>query len=395
MLLLAAGLTLATAAATHLRAEDRTRGPLVAVPHCSIAPAGCALDPATPDLNPAGCAVAIVNHLERRGVRAEVIGPGTVVCGEGSRALLLEGTITATCPGRTHNESVMTQVLSVDLALDLVLKDCFSGETLGRGRSQRAIESGRRALVRDAIEEMAHHTSEMEVRNLYPDTPIRWIRADVGGERSIEIFGGAVDIESSGINDFLEDSGLDSEDYAWRWGFEVAYNPWSMQKTRIAAGLELLEVESHDTGLVDLADLGRNPANHPGFDPNGPHDVDMTLRVLGIRASVAQGFDFTLNQRISMMGTIGYYTLGHLLAPAEVRIEGLPSTSDELRDASQMLSTEIRYEWRVTPHLGVSLSGGYLYLEFPEPNRIDRAAPFPYDLDFSGTTARLGLSGRF
>ncbi len=376
-------------------AEPQTRGPLVAVLHCTIASVGCALDPSTPDLNPAGCAVAIVNQLERRGVRAEVIGPGTVVCGEGSRALLLEGTITAECPGRALNESVMTQVLAVDLSLDLVLKDCFSGETLGRGGSKRAIESGRRALVRDAIEELTHHTAEMNVRNLYPDTPIRWIRADVGGERSIELFGGAVDIESSGINDFLEDSGLDTEDYAWRGGIEVAYNAWSMQKTRIAAGLELLEVERHDTGLVNLADLGRNPANHPGFDPNGPHDVDMTLRVLGLRASIAKGLDFTLNQRVSLMGTIGYYTLGHLLAPADVRIEGLENSSDELRDATLMLSAEIRYEWRVTPHLGLNLSGGYLYLEFPEPNRIDRAAPFPYDLDFSGATARLGLSGRF
>ncbi len=381
--------------ASEARIAAKPRGPLVAVPHCSVVSEGCSLDPATPDLDPAGCALTLAKQLERRGVRAEVIGPGAVVCGEGSRALILEGNIQAQCPGRAQDEAVMDQVLAVSLAMELVLKDCFSGETIGRGRSERAIESGRRALVRDSVEELAHHTSETDVRRLYPETPVRWIRADVGGEKSIEVFGGFVDVEESGINDFLGDAGIDTEDTALRGGFEVAYNPWSAQATRIGVGAEIVEVESRERGGVDLADLGRNPANHPGFDPNGPHDVEMVLRVLGIRGSVAQGFDFTLNQRVSLMGTIGHYTLGHVFTPSEIRIEGLPGDSDELRKATLMLSAEVRYEWRVTPHVGLSLAGGYNYLEFSEPNRLDRRAPFPYDLDFSGTTARIALAGRF
>lgn len=377
------------------RAEPDLRGPLVAIPHCSIVSEGCSLDPATPDLDPAGCALTLEKQLDRRGVHAEVIGPGTVVCGEGSRAVILEATLTAQCPDRARNESVMTQVLSVRLAMDLVLKDCFSGEELGRGRSERALESGRRALVRDSVEELAHHTSEMKVRRAYPDTPLRWLRADVGGEKSIEVFGGTVDIDDSGINDFLDDAGIDTEDTAFRGGIEVAYNPWSAQGTRVALGLELMEVTTEEKGQVDLAKLGRDPANHPGFDPNGPQNVEMILRVLGLRGSVAQGIDVTLNQRVSVMGTIGYYTLGQALAPAEIKIEGLGHDSDRLRNATLMLSGEIRYIWRVTPHIGVSLSGGYVRLEFSQPNRLNRADPFPYDLDFSGPTLRLGLSGRF
>jgi hypothetical protein len=377
-------------------AAPATAGPLVAVPYCKVVSEGCGLDPEAPDLSPAGCAATIADHLERRGVRAEAIGPGTVVCGEGSNALLLEATLTSQCPARARDKLLIDKVMSIRLLLEIEMNDCFSGEVLGKGTAERAIESGRHILVRDAVEELAHHTSEMRIRSLFPETPVRWMRGDIGGERSIELAVGGIDISGSGTNDFLDAVGIDNEDTASRILLEGAYNPMSSQHTRLGIGMEYISVSSDDKGNVDLAAvLELDPANHPGFDPNMPHRVKLDLGVIGLRGSVAQGFDFTKNQRISVQGAVGYYVLGTGLAPAAIEIDGLPESANEFHDVSLMLEGTLRYTWRFTSHIALSAAYGYTWLEFHTPNRVGRGPHFPFDFDFSGASARVGLAGRF
>jgi hypothetical protein len=388
-----AGLVLAAA---WLAPASFAQGPLVAVPHCTVISEGCGLDPATPQLDPAACAVALAKQLDRRRVRAEVVGPGAVVCGEGSDALILEGTLTAQCPGRADNEMLMDKVYSVRMRLGLLLRDCFSGEEIGSASTQRAIESGRRTLARDAIEELGHHVAERRVRRLYPRTPVAWIRADVGGERVIESAGGGIDIEGNEINDFLDEVALDEEEYASRINFEIAYHPWSTQNTRLGIGLELMQIRAEDDGMVDpVKTLGRDPNSPASFDPNVPHHVDMKLGVVGIYGRVGYGVDITRNQRISVAGSVGYYLLGTSLMRAEIIIEGLPADAYRLRGSAAGLGGEFRYTWRFTPHLAFLVAYGFNYLDYRDPNRLHHAAHFPFDVEFSGQTARVGLGGRF
>lgn len=371
------------------------RGPLVAIPHCTVVSEGCGLDPETPDLNPAGCAATLARYMERRGVRTEVIGPGTVVCGEGSNALLLEGTLTGHCPARAENKLLLEQALSVRLELDLELKDCFSGQVLGRGRTKRAIEWGRHTLVRDALEELSHGTSERKIRRLFPETPIRWMKADVSGEHSFEVSGGVIDIEGSGINKFLEEVELDQEDRARRIILEMAYNPRPSHRTRVGVGLEHVSMEAEGRGRVDLDALNANPADFPGVDPNAPAAVDVKLQVVGLRVSLGHGLDFTKNQRVSIQGALGYYIMGPGFAPATARVQGAPEDLFKFRESTGMVEGNLRYEWRFTSHLAFSASYGYIFLDFHRPNRVGRGRHFAFDLDFSGTSTMVGLAGRF
>ena len=371
------------------------RGPLVAIPYCTIVAEDCGLDPETPDLNPAGCAATLQRQMERRGVRTEVIGPGAVVCGEGSNAIILEATLTATCSERTRNELLLDRVLAVRLEMDLVLKDCHSGEVFGRGRARRAIESGRQTLVRDAVQELSHHTAEMQIRRVFPDTPVRWMRGDIGGEVSFEVSGSVIDIGGSGINEFLRSVEIDEEDYAPGILMEMTYNPWSSQLTRVGIGMEYIRVESTEEGMIDLDDLLLDPAGHPSFDPNVPHTVETILQVLGVRGSVAQGLDLTKNQRLSVQGAFGYYVLGPRILPAEINIEGLPAEIEDFRNAKLMLTAAARYDWRFTPHLAFSVEGGYTRLDFGRPNRLNRERRFPYEIEFNGATLRIGIATRW
>ncbi|HXI02441.1 MAG TPA: hypothetical protein VNI57_04620 [Candidatus Saccharimonadales bacterium] len=388
-------LAVAGAATGALAAAGEDRGPLVAVPNCTTSSEGCNLDPATPDLNPAGCAATLVEQLGRRGIRAEAIGPGSVTCGEGSGSLILDASIHATCPAGSGDKLVMDRVLSVKLRMTLTLRDCFTGEVVGTASTERSLESGRRTAARDAIEELGHHTSERKIRRLHPETPIRWMKADVGGERSFEVTGGAVDISSSGINDLLRDFRMDSEKHAKRAAIDLAYNPWSSPGTRVAIGVEVLQAKADGEGRVDLKDIHRSPANNPGWDPNAPRSVNLRLGVVGIKGSVGQGLDVTLNQRLSVTGSIGYYILGTGLMPATLDVEGLPAGDYTLRSSSVMLSGGVRYEWRFTPHLELSAEYGYQFLQFSRPDRVDRVRFFPYNVDFTGPSARIGFGGRF
>lgn len=390
LLLAVAGLS-----AGPLAAAGEERGPLVAVPDCTTSSAGCNLDPATPDLSPAGCAATLVEQLGRRGIRAEAIGPGNVTCGEGSGSLILEASIHATCPAGSSDKLVMDRVLSVKLRMNLLLRDCFTGEVVGTASTERSLESGRRTAARDAIEELGHHTSERKIRRLHPETPIRWMKADVGGERSFELTGGVVDISSGGINDLLHDLHMDSEHYAKRAAIDLAYNPWSSPGTRVAIGVEVLQAKTEGRTRLELSDLHLKPANNPGWDPNAPRTVNLRMGVVGLKGSVGQGLDVTLNQRLSVTGSIGYYILGTGLMPATLEVQGLPADLYTLRSSGLMLSGGVRYEWRFTPHLELSAEYGYQLLQFSRPNRVGHVAFFRYDMDFTGPAARIGIGGRF
>jgi hypothetical protein len=373
--------------------DEPARGPVVAIPDCRIISEGCSLDDASPDLSGAGCAVSLAGQLQRRGITSQLIGPTTVLCGPGSSTVVLEASITATCPNRAENELPLNQVKQVDLFGTLVMRDCNTGEIVGRAEARRSIDWQRRTLIRDLTEELGHHIKELAIRRSHPHTPVRWMKADVGGEHTLELGGGFVDVEDNKLNDYLSGIGLAREQYGYRLVLETGYHPWKDDNYTMAFGLEALKFESEGTGNFLADSLGVDPSSLASVP--GQTRVKATMQVIGMRASLGYGLDFTRNQRVSLQGSVGYYILGPAFAPAVIEVDGLTAGEFELRDATGGFSGEARYEWRFTPHLGFSVMGGWNYLNFHRPNRVDRTADLPFNIEFTGVTGRAGLSARF
>jgi len=385
----------AAAASGSAPGTGNARGPVVVVPHCRIETTGCGLDPATPDLDPAACAAAIAKHLERRGVSAHLSGTVADVCAADPAAVVIQAAITAVCPGKRGGNTLLDFARKTLLQADIEMRNCATGEVAGRSRTERALESGRRTLLRDAMEEFSHHVSEREVRRTQPGTPLAWLRADVGGEHSIEVRGGAVDVEESQINDFFRAAGPEEDEYASRATLETAYHPWRAQRFRFALGLDRLEIRRTGEGTFAGALLNLNSP-----DPNIPLNfvgarVNARLRTLGLNGSAAYGLDITRHQRISLGVNGGYYLLGTSVARSVIQVEGLPPLRLELRAASWARGAEVRWDWRLTPHLAVNAAYGWNDLNFDNPDRTHSRRFLPFDVEFTGQAARAGIAGRF
>lgn len=382
---------LAPASAVLAAGADRPpRGPVIAIPDCKVVSQGCGLDPQTPDLSPAGCATALAGQLDRRGITSRLLGPVQVSCGPGSNAIVAEVSLTATCPGRSGNELPMTQVMSVDLWSEMVLRDCSTGEVVGRAKTRRQLDWQRRTVIRDLVEELGHHLSEWKIRKSHPETPIAWMRGDVGGEHSMEISGGFVDVKDNEFNDFLAAAGGKREDHGFHGRLETSFHPPGNQNLRYALGMEAFGFKTDTRGDV-TGDMVGLP---PGASVQQAR-IEMDLGVVGLRGSIGYGWNITRNQSVGAEIGGGYYLLGKSLYPAEIRIENLPGGNIRLREGNFGASSEVRYEWRFTPHLAFAAGGGWTHIVFTSVNVIDRNRDLPFDIEFTGLTARAGISGRF
>lgn len=366
------------------------RGPVVVIPDCAIVSAGCDLDPDTPVLNAAACAADVARLLQRRGVSSTLPGPVADVCAVDPKAVAVLTTITAVCLVEKGRRTPQEFALHTRLEAAIEVKDCAGAETAGRGRAGRAVEAGRRTLLRDAVEELGHRFSTRRVRRSHPGTPHAWLRADVGGEYGVEVRGGVVEIGGSGINDFFKAAGLPADETATRSTIELAYHPWRSQRARFAVALDAMQIHASGKGTFNgsLLHLGSGVSFSSAR-------VDATLRALGPVFSASYGLDYTRHQRISLGGSLGYYVLGTWLAPSEIEIEGTDPRSFKLSDSNWGIGAEARWDWRVTAHFGVSASWGWNRLNFDRPRRTITDKFLPYDVDFTGRTARLGIAARF
>ncbi len=392
-LLLAAALLLGTATSRLAAVEgDRLpEGPVVAVPHCRVYAQECGLDPATPALSPAGCAMEFAQLLGRRGVTTRLVGETAVVCAPGSDTLVAEVTLTARCPAGADGDLPVARAKTVRVRAEVTLRDCATGEVVGRGRTKRQVEAGRHHLVRDLVEELGHHLSERKVRRAHSWTPIRWFGPDVGGERSIELLGGAIDVEEGGFGDLLEQAGMERAEYAERAALGTYYRPWHSPRVHVGFALEAMRIREEGTGDFDSDMLGLEDR---GVALSGA-EMKADLQVWGFNGTLGYGFDFTRNQRLSGILAVGYYLLGPTFARATIEIEGLPGGEIRLCDATVGGWVDLRYEWRLTPHLAVIASYGYSGIRFRRPNIEDNTRDFPVHVDYTGQTGRIGLAVRF
>jgi hypothetical protein len=373
-------------------------GPAVVVPDCRIENAGCGLDGASPDLDPAACAHTLSKLLGRRGVATALPGPAADACAADPRAVVLLGSVAASCPADPGGGPARDGAVRTVLHADLRMLDCASGETVGRSDAERAVESGRRTLLRDAVEELSHHLSERKVRRSHPETPLAWMRGDAGGEHAVEVRGGALDSERSDINGLFQATGLPDEDRAPRVAIEAAYNPWRAQRLRLGAGVEGLQIHGEGDGV-----FSRKLLNGALRDPNGfplpfaPARVEAVFRAVGLVGSAAYGFDVTRHQRVSGRASLGYFVLGPGLGgEAEIRVTGTPAPlTARVEAASWGGAAEARWDWRFTPHLALSAALGWNHLAFTSPDRPGRARFLPWDVEFSGRSAQVGIAGRF
>lgn len=395
--LLAIALLLSPAAGARAAVEgDRLpEGPVVAVPHCRVFTQDCGLDPEAPALSPAGCAMEIARRLGRRGVTTRLVGETTVICAPGSDTLVAEVTLTALCPDRARRDLPVTRAKRVRVKAELTLRDCATGEVVGRGRTKRQVEVGRHHLVRDLLEELGHHLSERKIRRSHSWTPIRWYGPDVGGEWSIELLGGAIDVEEGGFSDFLEaageTTGLERAEYAERATLGAYYRPWHRPRFHLGLGLETMRIRKEGTGDFSSDLLGLEDR---GVVLSG-EEMKADLNVWGLNGALGYGFDFTRNQRLSGILAVGYYLLGPSFSRAKIEIEGLPGGEIRLRDAAVGGWVDLRYEWRLTPHLAIIASYGYNGLRFRRPNIQDNTRDFPFHVEYTGQTGKAGLAVRY
>jgi len=386
-------------AVTPVSAGGVPRGPVVTVPHCRIETTGCGLDPKTPDLDPAACAATIALHLERRGLTTIQPGPFADVCATDSTAVVMEATITAVCPAKRGGNTPRDHAVRTILQASLQMRDCAGAVIAGTSETERALESGRATLLRDAVEEFSHHVSERKVRSSHPGTPLAWIRADLGREHRIEVRGGVIDVERSAINDLFVAMGIGIDDTATTAAIEWTYNPWRMQRLRLGLGFDAFEIHSEGDGLYisDLfnADKGRDPNGVPVPGVVVPSHIDARIGATGLGGSLGYGFDLTRHQRLSGVARLGYYVLGTNLTPAVIDVEIQPAGFLKLKDHAWGGALEIRYEWRFTPHFAVSAGYGWNHLRFRNPNRPESDRFLPVDVEFSGQAAFAALAGRF
>lgn len=373
-------------------AADVPRGPLVVVPECRMIQSGCGLDPDTPDLNAAACAMAVAKQLERRGIRTTLPGPVTDVCAGDPNAVVALTTVTFECGADQDGMTRRRYALKTRLRGELEIRDCASGEVAGRARAARAVASGRRTLVRDLVEELGHHLAPGKVRASHPETPLRWMRADVGGERSVEIDAGSIDASSSGINRILKGMGLPEQDRARRLLVERAYTPWSYPGVRLAIGLSGTEMRSSGDGTFNRG-LLRLPPSKPQTFTNVP--VDVTLRSLGFYLSAGYGFDYLRNQRISAAAHVGYSAMGGSLAPSRMEINATGPIEIPLRDGAWPLGAGVRWEWRLFPHWEIAATYGWNRMNFKNPKETLSGRFAPYDVGYTGAEARVGIAVRF
>jgi hypothetical protein len=253
------------------------------------------------------------------------------------------------------------------------------------------VEVGRHHLIRDLIEELGHHLSEWKIRRSHTWTPIRWFGPDVGGERSIELLGGAIDVEEGGFSDMLEEAGMERAEYAERATLGVYYRPWHTPRVHIGFGLEAMRIREEGTGDFSSDLLG---LEERGVVING-EEMTADLQVWGLNGALGYGFDFTRNQRLSGILSVGYYILGPAFAPATIEMEGLPGDEIRLNDATVGGWADLRYEWRLTPHLAVIVSYGYSAIQFRRPNIEENTRAFPFHIEYTGQTGKAGLAVRY
>jgi len=366
------------------------RGPVVAIPDCHVVSQGCGIDPESPDLSPAGCATALAGQLSRRGITSRLMGPVEVSCGPGSNAIVAEVSLTATCGGGSDAELPVARAKAADLWAELILRDCSTGEVVGRAKTRREMSWQRRTVMRDLTEELGHHLSERKIRKSHPGTPISWMRGDVGGEHSFEFSGGLIDVERNAFNDFLADAGGDREKNAFHGRIELAFHPVANPGFRAAVGVDALGFKTTTRGDVtgDMVGAGA------GASVTNAR-ITMDIGVVGVRGSIGYGWNITRNQSAGAEIGGGYYLLGKSLYPAEIRIENFPGGDIRLREGNFGFSSEIRYEWRFTPHLAFTAGGGWTRVAFTSVNVVDRNRNLPFDIEFTGATARAGIAGRF
>ncbi|HZE89111.1 MAG TPA: hypothetical protein VE404_06155 [Verrucomicrobiae bacterium] len=374
------------------RAADAGIGPLVVVPECRMIQTGCGLDPATADLNAAACAVAVAKQLERRGIRTTLPGPVPDVCAGDPNAVVALTTLTFDCGVERDDRTRRAYAMKTRLRGELVIRDCASGKVAGRARSARAIESGRRTIVRDLVEELGHHIAPRKVRASHPETPLRWLRADVGGERSVEVNAGAIDTSSSGINRILKGMGLPEQERARHLLVESAYTPWSSPRLRVALGVSSTELRASGDGTFDGSLINLPPSNPQTFT-NVP--VDVVLRSLGFNLSAAYGFDYLRNQRISAVAHVGYSAMGGTLAPSRMEIDAKSPINIPLRDSAWPLGAGLRWEWRIFPHWEIAATYGWNRMNFKNPKETISGRFAPYDVGYTGAELLLGIAVRY
>jgi len=380
----------AAPAAAEGSIEPAARGPIVVIPDCRIVDGGCGLDPNSPSLSPHACAATLATLLERRGVRSTQPGPLTDVCSTDPNAVAVLAVITATCSTTRDGRTALGFARHTRLEADVEIKDCASGAAAGSGRTVRSLGAGRWTLLRDAVEELGHRLSSGEIRSTHAETPLAWVGADVGSERSVELRGGFVDVRRSSINNFFRAAGITADATAARETLEIVSHPWSRQRVRIACGLDALQMQTSGRATFSTSLLHLAPSVNLASAR-----LDATLRALGPECNASYGWDYTRHQRISIGGGLGYYLLGTFLAPSKIQIEGTPANSLKLRDSAFGLVAEARWEWRLTSHIGISAAWGWNDLSFRHPRQTRSGHFLPYNVDFTGETARLGIAGRF
>lgn len=369
------------------------RGPLVLVPDCTIVDNSCGLDPNTPDLNRAACAATFGRLLERRGLKVELPGPVKNVCASDPNVLVTEVTINAICPVDPNDRTPRRHMLHTELVAEAVMRDCASGEIVGRGESQRSIETGRHGVLQDVMEEFAHHVSVRKVRASHPETPRVWLRTDVGREHSLEVSPGVVDIGGNDVNEFLTDAGLTESEYVSHTSLVFGYNPWIMQKLRFDSGVDYFQMHRVGDGFFDPDLLNMNP--DPNKNPSGPASFDVLFRAIGVVGGTSYGWDITRHQRISGRAGFGWYFMGTRLAKSHVFVEGTDNNRTRIREKTWGVSGDLRWDWRVTTHVGLTASFGWNRLNFRSADIRGRDRFFPYDIDFTGPSYKAGVSARF
>src|SRR5262249_30712623 len=138
------------ASGTDLTGGGPSRGPTVVVPDCTIEDSGCHLDPSTPDMNPGACAVTLSELLQRRGIRTlRSAGPAAKACATDPNSIVVLTTFRAVCPVKDSEALPRRSVVRTRLSAEITVRDCASGEVVGHGRTERAIEWGRRRVLSD------------------------------------------------------------------------------------------------------------------------------------------------------------------------------------------------------------------------------------------------------
>jgi len=361
-------------------------GPALVITECTIEPGGCGLDPNTPDLIPSACTSTLAELFERRGIRT--VRPGGVgdVCAIDPNALVVLATIRAACPVERGRKLARPYVARSRLHADVEIRDCATGKVVGRGSAGRAIEWGRRRTLSDAVEELSHHISIRDIRATHPETPMRWMRSDVGGQMTIDISGGVLDVKKSDMNGFFKSAGIPTDDLATRQTAQVVIHSWKNQRSTVVGGIDAMQVATSGHGTFDSSDLSLRP-------PSSFTSARVTakLRTVGAFVDWGYGYDLTRHQRVSIDAFFGYYILGTWLAPSAIEVEGAHPGSLNLADSQYGVGANARWDWRLTPHFGVHAGYGWTRLAFRSTMNTLTGRFLPADIDFTGQTVRVGF----